>query len=253
MIFSPHFDDETLGCGGTIIKKIRAGAKVQLVFMTDGSTSHRHLIPSEELRKIRASEGYAAAKCLGIRSENVILLNIPEGQLDKYSFEAGLKVREVLDRFKPEHVYIPHKNEPLLWSADHITTHEIVMRELVTLNYIKTIWEYPVWYWFHWPWVRLGLWQRQYSRIILKNSLTYKFGFRATNDLNFGVSIKDDLASKMEALMQHKSQMTRLLPDTRWTTLNDIAGGDFMRLFFREIEFFRRKDNTDNPELSPNS
>ena len=32
VVFSPHFDDETLGCGGTILQKRRAGAAVSLVF-----------------------------------------------------------------------------------------------------------------------------------------------------------------------------------------------------------------------------
>ena len=240
VVFSPHFDDETLGCGGTIINKIRAGARLQLVFMTDGSTSHSHLISKEQLNKIRSSEGLAAAQCLGIKTENVFLLNIPEGQLERYSSEAGLKVRNILKAFNPDDVYIPHQKEPLLWSADHIATNRIVMRELQKQKNIRTIWEYPIWYWFHWPWVRVDLRQRQYTKIILKNSLASGFGLRTGLDLNFGVPIKEELGVKMQALMQHRSQMTRLIADNRWATLNDVAGGDFVKLFFRKIEFFRR-------------
>ena len=44
IFFSPHQDDETLGCGGTIIRKKRMGAEVKIVFMTDGCNSHPHLI-----------------------------------------------------------------------------------------------------------------------------------------------------------------------------------------------------------------
>jgi LmbE family N-acetylglucosaminyl deacetylase len=44
VVFSPHPDDETLGCGSTIIKKKRLGADVTIVFMTDGSKSHPHFI-----------------------------------------------------------------------------------------------------------------------------------------------------------------------------------------------------------------
>ena len=66
VVFSPHFDDETLGCGGTILKKKRAGADVKIVFMTDGSKSHRHLISENELKAIRASEGLAASSSLGL-------------------------------------------------------------------------------------------------------------------------------------------------------------------------------------------
>lgn len=49
-VFSPHSDDETLGCGGTIIKKKRAGAKVKIVFIPDGRKSHSHLISEDELK-----------------------------------------------------------------------------------------------------------------------------------------------------------------------------------------------------------
>src|SRR5687768_14178340 len=36
VVFSPHYDDETLGVGGTVIRKRDCGAIVYLVFMTDG-------------------------------------------------------------------------------------------------------------------------------------------------------------------------------------------------------------------------
>jgi len=61
-VFSPHPDDETLGCGGTIIKKKRAGAEVKVFFMTDGRKSHSHLISGDKLKCIRAREAFAASR-----------------------------------------------------------------------------------------------------------------------------------------------------------------------------------------------
>ncbi len=40
LVFSPHPDDECLGCGGTIIRKKQAGSTVKIVHLTDGSRSH---------------------------------------------------------------------------------------------------------------------------------------------------------------------------------------------------------------------
>ena len=37
----PHPDDETLGCGGTIVQKRRAGARCTIVYLTDGALA-RH-------------------------------------------------------------------------------------------------------------------------------------------------------------------------------------------------------------------
>src|SRR4030065_330273 len=48
VIFAPHQDDETLGCGGTIMLKRKAGTPVACVFMTDGSTSHRSFMKDDE-------------------------------------------------------------------------------------------------------------------------------------------------------------------------------------------------------------
>ena len=56
IVFAPHPDDETLGCGGTIIKKRQAGAKISIVFMTDGRTSHGHLMDINELTTRRVEE-----------------------------------------------------------------------------------------------------------------------------------------------------------------------------------------------------
>jgi len=35
-VLAPHMDDETLGCGGTIARHVRAGASVTTIFLTDG-------------------------------------------------------------------------------------------------------------------------------------------------------------------------------------------------------------------------
>ncbi len=66
IIFSPHQDDETLGCGGTIIRKHEAGAKIKIVFMTDGSRSHHRFIPEDELIMLRQQEAIKAAQILGV-------------------------------------------------------------------------------------------------------------------------------------------------------------------------------------------
>ncbi len=56
LVFSPHFDDETLGCGGTILRKRSLGAAVGIVFLTDGRASHRDWISETELARTRTEE-----------------------------------------------------------------------------------------------------------------------------------------------------------------------------------------------------
>jgi len=66
VVFSPHYDDETLGVGGTIILKRRLGARVHLVFMTDGSRSHAHAMEGGRLAALRRTEALRAASALGV-------------------------------------------------------------------------------------------------------------------------------------------------------------------------------------------
>ncbi|MEZ6086390.1 MAG: PIG-L family deacetylase [Phycisphaerae bacterium] len=53
IVFSPHQDDEVLGCGGTIIKKIEQGADVHIVFMTNGRRSHAGHMEIDALIEMR--------------------------------------------------------------------------------------------------------------------------------------------------------------------------------------------------------
>lgn len=238
VVFSPHFDDETLGCGGTIIKKVDAGADIRIVFMTDGSASHHQLMSEHQLKEIRTSEGRAAARCLGVRSEHVILLGIPEGRLKENSSEAWSKVCDILRRLNPDEVYIPHCKEPVLWSSDHVETHRIVKQGLRYVGKRTTVIEYPIWYWFHWPWVDIDLRNRFMAKIILRQSIALCCGLSAFIDFNYGVAIDNVLKRKQAALSRHESQMTRLRSAERWTTLHDIGGGSFLRCFFRGVELF---------------
>ncbi len=75
LVVAPHFDDESIACGGTIIKHVRAGDDVSIVFMTggnSGSMSHHYLSQIEygQLRKVEAT---AAMKVLGITRQSECL------------------------------------------------------------------------------------------------------------------------------------------------------------------------------------
>lgn len=36
LVIAPHPDDESLGCGGSIAKHIKAKSRVKVIFLTDG-------------------------------------------------------------------------------------------------------------------------------------------------------------------------------------------------------------------------
>ena len=55
MVIAVHPDDETLGCGGSILKHISQGDQVSVVFVTNGNTIQEKTIQ-------RISEAYSLNK-----------------------------------------------------------------------------------------------------------------------------------------------------------------------------------------------
>ena len=237
-VFSPHQDDETLGCGGTIIKKKRAGAQVKIVYMTDGRKSHAHLISEEKLKVIRANEALKACELLGLEENDVIFLEYRDGELTENQNSAIRKVSRILNFHKPKEIFIPHHKEPSLWAKDHGATSRIVMSALQAYDRTLTVYEYPVWLWYHQPLNFTSMSNAKETLIGLKPSFISKLIL--LKDFRYSVYIGDVLQLKHAALNQHRSQMTRLVPDPRWTTLGDLLNGEFLECFFQQYEIFHR-------------
>jgi spore coat protein SA len=239
VVFTPHFDDETLGCGGTIIRKKQAGADIKIAFLADGSKSHQGLIPVEQLRTMRETEAVDAAKAMGLRAEDVFCLRFEESILIQQIDKAVARVTELLRQLQPEQVFMPYVGEPPQWSLDHIATTQIVSRALSAYVGKVTIYEYPIWFWYSVPWVSLGNNPRRDQLSILRNSLYSRFGLRFLSDFNCSVDISRVLVQKRSALEQHRSQMFRIIEDVDWPILDDVSGGEFLKCFFHDREIFR--------------
>jgi len=239
IVFSPHFDDETLGCGGTILKKNRAGADVKIVFMTDGSGSHRDLVPRDALRETRRAEGLAAAGQLGVDAADVFTLAVEDGCLREHKAAAVRQVREILLRHEPQDVFVPYRHEP---PADHVATHRIVTSALREHGEAVRVYEYPIWFWRHWPWVSVSNLERRALWRVTKSSIASCS--RSFVDFRWRVPIADVIDRKRAALERHGSQMARPDSDPRWPTLSDVWDGDFLECFFQAFEVFARGDVT---------
>jgi LmbE family N-acetylglucosaminyl deacetylase len=131
LIFSPHPDDETLGCGGTIIRKKKLGADVKIIFMTDGSNSHSHLIASEKLKSIRTEEALSAAEKMGLAKEDIYFLEFSDGNLIKHYGKAIVKVKEILALYPGYQLFIPYRQEA---PKDHFVTNKIVRNVLKSID-----------------------------------------------------------------------------------------------------------------------
>ena len=236
MVFSPHQDDETLGCGGTIIRKCAAGAEVKIVFMTDGRGSHARFIPEEQLIKLRRQEAVKASECLGLPPANVWFLDFPDGELAQEQALASDRVSQLLLANQPQQVFIPYVRES---HQDHLATNKIVLAALENYSQEVAVYEYPVWYWHHFPWT--ASWGDHNLQIAyLKASLKAKLGWQVLQEFNYRVDIESVKSQKQLALSQHATQMERLVDNPDWGLLKDVSDGEWLECFFQSQEIFRR-------------
>jgi LmbE family N-acetylglucosaminyl deacetylase len=227
IVFSPHQDDETLGCGGTIVKKRRLGARVQMVYLTDGSGSPPNL-PAGEVKALREREARAACQQLGIEPENVTFCGFVDGGLTEAKDRAIERVAEYLREHLAEQVYIPYRQDrdPGL---DHVAAHEIVLSALREVGFKGAVYEYPIWYWRFWPQTRIPI--RGQHGVWKTLPRSRPANLRALAEFNACVEIEDVLEDKRIALEEHRSQMA---------ALNSIRSGAFRRWFFGKREVFYR-------------
>src|ERR1700690_960109 len=136
IIVAPHPDDETLACGGTILKKIHDGYEVIVLVITDG----RHALtanngiesdPSpEELKLIRKEELQKVVSILGVAPNNLFYLDFEDLTVEKNIPQIEKCVKEILCKLKPEEIseiYFPCETSR---HKDHQITGEIIQRSI---------------------------------------------------------------------------------------------------------------------------
>ena len=106
VLVAPHPDDEVIGVGGTIAKRVNAGDDVYVCVVTKGVTP---LFQEKFIEKTRQECCEADAK-LGVKE--TIFLDFPAVMLEtvpRYEFNG--KISEVINSIKPDEVYIPHRGD----------------------------------------------------------------------------------------------------------------------------------------------
>lgn len=127
MVLAPHMDDEVVGCGGVLRRHILSGARITVVFLTDGSASDphiaRHCASEAELREARAAlslrrkqEAMQAARIIGY--DDLVFLDRPDGAL-KVDDALVREVAHLITERAPQVIYYPCAMEmhPDHWTA----------------------------------------------------------------------------------------------------------------------------------------
>ena len=110
LVFVPHPDDETLGCGGTLAR-LAALCPVKVVLVTDGSGAGG--LP-DGAGAVRQGEFVRALARLGVTDS--LQLNQPDGAFEGSS-ELQIQIRQLLNAYQPDWVILP---SPLDYHRDHV-------------------------------------------------------------------------------------------------------------------------------------
>lgn len=148
LVFAPHMDDETIGCGGTLRKMADAGSDISVLFMTDGRKGDADLktmapeargAREAALVLIRKEEARRAAALLGVGS--LFFLDVEDGSLQSTP-AIREKVRQILHEVRPDVVFVPFFMEE---HPDHRAATEILLDATAGDEPALTCFAYEVW------------------------------------------------------------------------------------------------------------
>lgn len=193
MILVPHPDDETLGCGGLIAMSSDLDLKPLVVFITDGSASHRGSPswPPERLAEVRRQEALAALMVLGVPKEDVRFLDWPDGEASRVGSQEHARATDALVALAvacgTRTMLAPWDDES---HDDHRAANRLARAVCDRLEAGVSLLEYLVW-----GWTDADLPEKTRDRAILS------------------LYCGDQIARRRTALACHRTQMTDMIAD----------------------------------------
>lgn len=121
LVVAAHPDDEVLGCGGTIARQVREGAKVRFVICGEGLTSRRGVSDID-----LAALDYDLRQASGILGvKDVVHLEWPDNRFDSRDLlDLVHQLEEQALPFSPNLIITHHHGD---LNIDHRLVHEAVM------------------------------------------------------------------------------------------------------------------------------
>jgi LmbE family N-acetylglucosaminyl deacetylase len=218
LVFAPHFDDEAIGCGGTIARHMLKGDTVFVVFMTSGNSgsTYEPQVSQLEYSQLRRAEAAKALSELGI-TRPYECLELDEGFM-RPTPELEKQLVTLIRRERPSIVYIPHMHDN---HHDHKVTNLVVTRAMHRAQ------------WTYYP--HLGLEPHNVTQI-----RAYEVWTPLQNP-NLYVNITDTVAIKEKAITCYQSQLKHCSFRTASLGLNQFrgltgAGIAYAEAFYAEMQ-----------------
>ncbi len=136
LVLAPHPDDESIGCGGLLVKLAARGVPTRVLLVSDGSGAGELPPGTAEARQ---QEFRAALQVLGgLESE---LLGLPDGALERVP-DLPAQLRRAIEAFAPDWVFGPSARDP---HRDHRAVAAALARVLPDCSSVQAAWSYETW------------------------------------------------------------------------------------------------------------
>jgi len=117
MVIAPHPDDETLGLGGTLLRRLAEGYEIAWLIVTKVSVEEGW---STEVVQRRNSEIARVANLYNFK--RIYQLNYATTRLDQYPMSGLVNdISEIFNDFLPEELFVPHRGDV---HTDHQFTYD---------------------------------------------------------------------------------------------------------------------------------
>jgi LmbE family N-acetylglucosaminyl deacetylase len=228
-VLAPHPDDETLGCGATILRKTELDTPVHIAFATDGRHSHcSSLVSPDALAELRRAEALVACGLLGVPASSVSFLCYEDGKLHQSFQHLVEDIGNLVRRLRPTEILAPSAIDG---HADHRVLSAAVRTVLGTEPWQSVLFEYPIWLWNANSWVEPGAPPWRQAAQLAWRPLALLADARPET-----IAIEPFRERKRAALAAHRSQMENLTGESGWATLD----ADFLSHFLGAEEMFFR-------------
>jgi LmbE family N-acetylglucosaminyl deacetylase len=121
LIIAPHPDDESMGCGGSISRHIKAGSRVKVIFLTNGDKGDFKGRFGKDYVKIRQQSAQRAMDIFGVKDFE--FWGYGDRELQSVFQELRGRLLHTIETFSPFIIYAPSSLEA---HPDHKVAFEIV-------------------------------------------------------------------------------------------------------------------------------
>jgi LmbE family N-acetylglucosaminyl deacetylase len=194
MLFTPHPDDDTFCCAGTLYKLAKNDNRIHIVIYTnDDKGSYDPDMTSERLARIRMHEEEEACRIIGIPKESILWLQFHDGMLE-YANPRDLveQVTGLIRKYRPDVVLsVDPGTDYVRW---HKTDHRMAANNTIDA-------------------IRAAEWHLYFPNQRLHDGLEpwkvpEEYYYYAGKDANYFVNIDDVAELKLNAAAAHVSQFS---------------------------------------------